>query len=148
MNLIYLCWRLYLYLCIYINIYRYEKHIYLSDFNISFTQKFIEKLGIKTPVEKTSNIKSSEDKIDRIIDLMKINNDYNYLAVPGSLEYMKNGALSNSKNFNIYKFIYKPMDFETYDNRLSCLHYLLKFGFKKLRASIGTFSSVEYFNFH
>ena len=123
-----------------------ENHVFLSDFNISLTSKFITKLKIKTLVYKTSDFETHHDKIKRIASVMNINNETNYLTVPGSLDYIQNGGLLNNRNLKIYKFVYKPMSFDTYQNRLSIIHYLLKFGFKKLSEELGEYSETELVN--
>ena len=123
-----------------------ENHIFLSDFNISLTNKFITKLKIKTLVYKTSDFETHHNKIKRIVSVMNINSETKYLTVPGSLNYIQNSGLLNNGNLKIYKFVYKPMSFDTYQNRISIIHYLLKFGFKKLSEELGEYSETELFN--
>ena len=125
-------------------IYFLEKwnSVNLCEFNISLIKFVINRLHINTEVMLDSDIELPSDRTLRIIELMKMNPEYNYLYSPGSKEYMFQDNIFN-EGFKCAEFKYKNLFYETESIRLSFIEALSTFGWVGLKIMLGNQSDIK-----
>lgn len=111
-------------------------HSFLADLNTALIRWFCEKLGIRTPLVKSSELNLEGERVERLIHLCRAVQATRYLSTPGSKVYIDENNLFEPNRIELvyHRFahpVYRQLhgEFVPY---LSALDVLLNEGDKSL----------------
>jgi hypothetical protein len=91
---------------------------FLDDLNIELMKWFIEKIGIKTELFKSSDLNIAKKKSLKLIDICKSFNSSEYLSSYGSKDYLKSDfKLFQKENINVYLQNYETVYYNQLSNK-------------------------------
>jgi len=76
-------------------------YVFLADLNIVLIQWFCEKLGIKTPLVRSSELNLEGTRVERLISLCRTVHGTRYLSTPGSKVYIDENNLFEQNQINL-----------------------------------------------
>lgn len=113
-------------------LYEMDYHI-LSDFNICFIQKIVEKLGFHTKFLRSSDLKVEGKSTERLINIIQKVNGDTYISGEGGAKYQDEVMFQNSGIKLVYSNFIPPVYSQlwgTFIPNLSILDLLFNLGFE------------------
>lgn len=117
-----------------------REFVSLSSLNQAIIVEICKKAGIKTEFKNSADFTLANERLERLIDLLKQCNCSTYISGPSAKNYLKgNEHLFNEVNINLKYKEYKPypvyqQNCPTYEPNISILDTLFHVGFADLQS--------------